>query len=175
MTAPVLLAVLALGADEPRVLRAGTDAEVAKALAAAGPGDTVLIADGTYIEPLLIKRSGAAGQPITVKAEHRRKALFDRKGQSARVEGSHFRVEGLVFDSRYGDCTAVRAAGKDIHFLDCEIRRPGSADGKAGGTACSSSTRPTASSRSATSTTASPPAAGSASIRTAFASPTAAT
>jgi hypothetical protein len=119
--------------EEPRVLKAGTDAEVAKALAGAKPGDTVLLADGTYAEALVVKASGAAGQPITVRAANPRKAVFTRKGQAARIDGSFLRFEGLVFDSRYGDCTCVRAAGKQIHFLDCEIRRAGSADGKGGG------------------------------------------
>ncbi len=119
--------------DEPRVLKAGTDAEVAKAVADAKPDDTVLLADGTYSEPLIVKASGKAGRPITVKAANARKAVFTRKGPAARIDGSFLRFEGLVFDSQYGDCTCVRAAGKNVHFLDCEIRRAGSADGKSGG------------------------------------------
>jgi hypothetical protein len=128
-----LLVAPAARADEPRVLKAGTDAEVAKAMAEAKPGDTVLVADGTYQEMLVVKASGKAGQPVTVKAEHARKAVFARKGQAARIDASFLRFEGLVFDSQYGDCTCVRVSGKNVHFLDCEIRRPGSADGKSGG------------------------------------------
>jgi hypothetical protein len=40
-------------ADEPRTLRAGTDAEVARALADAKPGDTVLLADGKYTQSIV--------------------------------------------------------------------------------------------------------------------------
>lgn len=120
-------------ADEPKVLKAATDAEVARAVAAAKPGDTVLVADGTYTEPLVVKTSGKAGQPVTLKAASPRKAVFTRKGQAARVEGSFLRLEGLVFDSKYGDCTCVRASGKGVHLVDCEIRRPGSENGERGG------------------------------------------
>jgi hypothetical protein len=135
---PILLAVpLALPrpahADEPRTLTAGTDAELAKAVAAARADDTVLVADGTYRDTLVVKASGKAGRPITVKAVNARKAVFSRAGQTARVEGSFLRFEGLVFDGQYGDCTCVRAAGTGVHFLDCEVRRAGSADGKGGG------------------------------------------
>src|SRR5262245_30430970 len=130
----LLLAIpVAVRGEEPRTLKATTDAELAKAVADARSGDTVLVADGTYTEPLVVKASGKAGQPITIKAANARKALFTRKGQAARIDGSFLRFEGIVFDSQYGDCTCVRAAGKRIHFLDCEIRRAGSADGKSGG------------------------------------------
>ena len=120
-------------AQEPRVLRATSDAEIAKAAARAKPGDTVVIADGTYTETLRVKAAAKTGQPIVIKAEHPGKAVFDCKGQAARIEGSFLRLEGIVFDSQYGDCTCVRAEGRGIHFLDCEIRRAGSIDGKGGG------------------------------------------
>lgn len=121
-------------AEPARTLRTGTDAELARALADVRPGDTILVADGTYRESLIVKRSGeGAGQPITIKADHPRKAVFTRKGQAARIDGSFLRFEGLVFDSQYGNCTCVRAAGRDIRFLNCEIRRPGSVEGRGGG------------------------------------------
>jgi hypothetical protein len=131
---PVLLLLSSpIEAQDSRVLRAASDAEIAKAVAAAKPGDTILIADGTYAELLRVKASGKAGKPVAIKAEHPGKAVFDREGQSARIEGSFLRFEGLVFDSQYGDCTCVRVEGRGIHFLNCEIRRPGSIDGKGGG------------------------------------------
>jgi len=144
MTIPRVAVVVALSllltispeapADAPRTLRAGSDAELARALAHIRPGDTILIADGTYREPLLVKTSGQGPEkPIAIKAEHARKAIFTRKGQAARIDGSFLRFEGLVFDSEYGNCTCVRAAGRDIRFIGCEIRRPGSVDGKGGG------------------------------------------
>jgi hypothetical protein len=43
---------------------------VAKAIAAAGPGDTVILLPGTYAEPVSIdKRSGEAGAPIVFRAQ----------------------------------------------------------------------------------------------------------
>src|SRR5262245_12526782 len=87
-------------ADELRTLRAASDPVRARALAAARPGATVLVADGIYADTLLVKVSGAAGKPVTIKAEHPRKAVFSRKGQAARVDASFLRLDGLVFDSQ---------------------------------------------------------------------------
>jgi nitrous oxidase accessory protein NosD len=120
-------------ADEPRTLRAGTDAAVAKAFGDASPGDTILVADGTYTDMVALTRSGKAGQPITLKAEHPGKAVFTRKGPAARIEGSFLRLEGIVFDSQYGDCTCVRISGKNVHLVGCEVRRAGSTNGPRGG------------------------------------------
>jgi hypothetical protein len=114
-------------------LKAANDAELAKAVADVKAGDTVVLADGTYTETLAVKTSGKAGQPITIKAANARKAVLSRKGQAARVDASFIRFEGIVFDSQYGDCTCVRATGKHLHFLDCEIRRAGNIQDNGGG------------------------------------------
>src|SRR5262245_56171021 len=55
-------------ADAPRTLRAANDAELVRAFADIRPGDTILVADGTYREPLLLKTSGdGTGNPISIK------------------------------------------------------------------------------------------------------------
>src|SRR5262245_9320261 len=93
-------------ADEGKTLHVATDAELARAIAAAQPGDTIVLADGSYGETLLVKKSGTGPQKrLTLRAENSRKAVFSRKGQAARIEGSFLRFEGLVFDSQYGDAT----------------------------------------------------------------------
>jgi hypothetical protein len=127
------LSSAAAGQQKAPVLEASSDTGIAKALAAAAPGDSIVVADGTYTETLLVRASGKEGQPITIKAANPGKAVFQRKGQAARIEGSFLRIEGLVFDSQYGDCTGVRVKGRGLHFIDCEIRRAGSIDGKGGG------------------------------------------
>jgi hypothetical protein len=125
----LLLPVVAVA--EGKTIRAATDAELVKAITAAQPGDTIVIADGSYAETLAVKKSGTGPtQRLTIRAENSRKAVFSRKGMAARVEGSFLRLEGLVFDSQYGNSTCVRASGKDIQFVDCEIRRPGTVDEK---------------------------------------------
>ena len=160
-------------AEESRTVRVGSDAELARALAGVKPGDTLLLADGTYAEPLRVKVSGAAGRPITIRAEHPRKAVFSRKGQSAHIEGSFLRIEGLVFDSQYGDCTCVRVSMSTSSTAKSAGWGPRTARVEA--TASSSSTRQTAWSRSASSITAWPRGAASGWTRTASASPAAAT
>ncbi len=37
------------------------------ALASAGPGDTIMLADGIYKEPIVTQRDGYEGSPITIK------------------------------------------------------------------------------------------------------------
>lgn len=113
------------------VLRAGTDAELAGALDRCQPGDTIVLADGSYPSMLsLTKKGQGPDRPITLRAEHPRKAVFARKGMAARVEGAFLRLEGLVFDSQYGNSTCVRVKGQHVQLVDCEVRRAGTVDEK---------------------------------------------
>src|SRR5262249_39990280 len=40
------------------------------------PGDTVILKDGTYVDPMQIRTSGTASARITVRAQNSRKAIF---------------------------------------------------------------------------------------------------
>lgn len=130
-----------LFADEPaaaaqgRVIRAGvgtTRPDLAKALAECRPGDTLVIADGTYPDTLTVTAGGddGPGRSITIRAEHSRKAVFSRAGLAASIDASFVRIEGLVFDAQYGNSTCVRAKGRHLQIVDCEIRRAGTIDAK---------------------------------------------
>lgn len=44
----------------------GQPFSIAQALDAAGPGDTVVLSDGVYSDPILTVRSGLEGSPITI-------------------------------------------------------------------------------------------------------------
>ena len=63
-------AAVALTTASAAVYNAGPDGKpmtIAAALDAAGPGDTIKLADGTYREPIVTKRSGEYGSPLTIE------------------------------------------------------------------------------------------------------------
>ncbi len=72
------------------------------------PGDTLLLNDGTYHQPLNITQSGTPGNPITVKATNDGGAIVDGQGtqQPLKIEGvsdtshrSYIDIEGIVFEN----------------------------------------------------------------------------
>jgi hypothetical protein len=70
------------------------------------PGDTLLLMDGTYTEPISPNvRNGQAGKPITVKAMNDGKAIIDGQGSTRPmvINASWFVFEGLVVRNGYND------------------------------------------------------------------------
>jgi poly(beta-D-mannuronate) lyase len=84
-----------------------TPAGLKTALAAARPGDTVVIRNGTYRGVIWeVDATGTAEAPITVRAETPGKVIST--GQSAlRISGTHVVVEGLLFTDGFLPGTAV--------------------------------------------------------------------
>jgi len=70
------------------------------------PGDTLIVMDGTYTQPLWPNvRDGLPGKPITVKAMHDGKATIDAQGGDFAIQlgeswpgpiGNYFVLEGLI-------------------------------------------------------------------------------
>lgn len=82
------------------------------------PGDEVILLDGTYNQPLVIRRGGTAAAPIVVRAMNKGGAVVlvpnDRLG---RVWASYVTVRGITFDGAKtgGNRGAVRiGAGDEI-------------------------------------------------------------
>ena len=82
------------------------------------PGDTLLIADGVYTEPLHVGVEGVAGAPITIKAVNDGKVTIDGQGQTIPIKlgdnwpgdnRSYITVEGIV--AKNGTEAAVRVRG----------------------------------------------------------------
>lgn len=68
----------------------------------ARPGDTVLIAGGTYAEMVRVRATGDEERPITFKAAPGEKVVFDGVGRTLdcaflAVDKSHLRFDGLYF------------------------------------------------------------------------------
>ena len=74
-------------------------------LAKVAAGDVVVFLDGVYTQPLALTRSGAAGAPITLRADDgvvpvlRGPSSGDADGVSANADVSHYVIEGLWFES----------------------------------------------------------------------------
>ncbi|MEA3367667.1 MAG: chondroitinase-B domain-containing protein, partial [Planctomycetota bacterium] len=68
---PSLTTVALLLAEVPLVaetVTVGPGQSLQEAADGLQPGDTLLLAEGTYYQSLELKRSGEAGKPITIKA-----------------------------------------------------------------------------------------------------------
>ncbi len=99
---------------------------LAEALAVAGPGDEVLIAPGTYREPLRTTRGGTAEAPLVIRAaQAENRPVFEVTGRVATISHPHIVVDGLVLDGQYGKDDAVRvsSAATGLVLRRVEVRR----------------------------------------------------
>lgn len=97
-------------------------------LQAAQPGDTVLVAPGTYAESLTTVRAGSPGLPITITASGGRgTVLVTRAAQVLQVSHADVVVDGLVLDAQYAATDAMRITnGADrLIVRNVEVRRSG--------------------------------------------------
>ena len=62
---------------------------IANALAAAQPGQAVVVNDGTYTEGVAFPNSGTPATPITLRAAHQGRAVVRYTGPAIRIEGVH--------------------------------------------------------------------------------------
>jgi hypothetical protein len=95
------------------------------AINAAGPGDVVIVAPGTYNESLQTVRDGAFNAPITLRAAMPRAAIVTRPGRVLSVAHAYLVVDGFVLDGQYGADDTVRVTGSGDFFQlrGTEVRR----------------------------------------------------
>lgn len=89
-------------AEDFQVSPDGQPFSIAQALDVAGPGDSVVLSDGVYSEPILTVRSGEKGSPITITG-----------GSGAIISGA--------FDDRVGDVKNVEREERFV-FLHVHFR-----------------------------------------------------
>jgi hypothetical protein len=120
---------------------------VARGVQAAGAGDTIVLRDGTYPPNapygggsttgwlLFIAKSGAPGLPITLKAEHKQKAILDCGNISNEPQAgcmgyfymapspAYWVFQDLVFTRTYGTALLLNSAGAahDIIVKGCRF------------------------------------------------------
>ncbi len=94
------------------------------AVAAAQPGDTVLVAPGTYNERLQTQRAGTQAAPIRIRSTTSRAAIVTQVGNVVRIAHAYVTVEGFVFDGKDGtsDIVQIETAGSHATIDDCEIK-----------------------------------------------------
>jgi len=81
---------------------------VSHAASVAAPGDTVLIAPGTYVEKVRVRNTGEEGRPITFKSLPGGRVIFD--GEHRRLNNAwvingkaHITVDGFYFYNHRGE------------------------------------------------------------------------
>lgn len=103
-------------------------ARIQQGIQAAQPGDTVLVAPGTYAESLTTVRGGSPGLPITIRAEGGRgTVIVSRKAQVLKVSHPEILIDGLTFDGQYAAADAVKLSSAADRFIlrNAEVRRSG--------------------------------------------------
>ena len=106
------------GPDAPSDLTA-----VREAIAAATPGSTVVIPDGTYRdEELVFTGAGTAAKPILLEAETPGGVVFSGRS-NLRMSGEHLVIKGLVFRDGFtevGEVISLRTSAEDL-CNDCRV------------------------------------------------------
>jgi len=93
-------------------------ARVQTGLNRAQPGDSVVVHDGTYREPLWTVRGGSAAARITLRAENPGQAtLLADDGRVMQVNHPYVSIEGLVFDGQYNDSDVIRVQSTADHLV----------------------------------------------------------
>lgn len=67
------------------------------ALSSASPGDTIIVASGTYTGDYSTSRSGSAQQPLIIRAQNQGGAVF--KDSLFTISGNYVTLEGMMFDN----------------------------------------------------------------------------
>ncbi len=99
-----LLALFSCTQQSGRVYEVQTAEGLAEALAGAQPGDSILLADGSYDlnGDLILDQSGTADRPIVIRAKNRGEAVITGPTRLLLIGGEHIVVEGLAFRGTVG-------------------------------------------------------------------------
>src|SRR5690242_6673002 len=90
------------GTASAKVTTVSSLSALQSAVASAAPGDTVQLADGSYSGTVKLSKSGAAGKPVTVQAEHVGKATVSGTGFTWGSGVSYVTLAGFVFKGSSG-------------------------------------------------------------------------
>lgn len=96
--------------------------ELAEALREAKPGDTIVIADGSWKDArILLDAEGAPGRPVTVRARTPGRLVFCGNSR-LEIAGKHLVVDGLLFRDGYAEDAVVSfRGGKGKEAEDCRL------------------------------------------------------
>ncbi|MCX5685332.1 MAG: polysaccharide lyase 6 family protein [Planctomycetota bacterium] len=112
----------------------GPDMPVGKTIAAAQPGDVIVLPDGVHTDlKIAFAAAGLPGKPITLKAKNPGKCTLTGAA-GITISGKHLVVEGLVFDQAWGAGIVMLRGATDCRLTDCafiECGNPESTFGRA--------------------------------------------
>ena len=90
-----------------------------RAVAAATPGSSLLLADGVYPNVnLRFSAKGAADRPITLRAHHPGRAILTGKSRLT-ISGEYLVVSGLDFDQAWGSEVVVLTHASHCRLTEC--------------------------------------------------------
>ncbi len=95
----------------------------AKGISLLRPGDTLMIAGGTYFEQLNISKSGTSSAPVIIKAMSGQRVIIDAESTRdniVMVTGSYVNLDGLEVARGLYDCVVLR--GSFINVNNFTIR-----------------------------------------------------
>jgi poly(beta-D-mannuronate) lyase len=109
---------MAASAAEHRVLSA---ADITKLADGLKPGDTLVMTDGAWRDQIIgLTMRGAAGQPITLKAQTPGKVILTGNSSLA-IEGENLVVSGLSFEHAQSTGDGVKLAGRNNRLTQTAV------------------------------------------------------
>ncbi|MCC6765495.1 MAG: right-handed parallel beta-helix repeat-containing protein [Deltaproteobacteria bacterium] len=114
--------VATTGSDSNPGTQASPWRTIGKSAAFMGPGDTAIIAGGTYAEKVTVTKSGTAAAPIKFQAASGQKAIIDGAMVSTGIYGSlwafssvsYVELDGLTIKNSQGFCVSL--SGNSTHI-----------------------------------------------------------
>ena len=121
----ILSALITLWATDPEARAASirtTPEKAAAAVRKAAPGDSIIIADGTYVNiRLVLQGDGEQGKPIVVAAETPGKVIFEGES-NLRIAGKWLVVSGFWFRNGCSPTgTVIEYRQGTRHATDCRV------------------------------------------------------
>lgn len=115
----ILMASQGIGLASDRRVSSGE--ELARAFADVRPGDTIVLADGTWSDQAIVFRGeGSSEQPITLRAETPGRVILPGRS-NIHIDGRHLVVSGLWFKETSGIDDTVRISGHGCRLTDCSV------------------------------------------------------
>eukprot|EP00752_Nemacystus_decipiens_P014698 g13091.t1 len=117
----MLLLLSAGGLAEAKIFDAspdGTPYSIGSALAEAGPGDTVVLADGEYDEAIVTVQGGERGNPLTITGGRSAVINAEYHGRLVLVQHSWVTIEGFTVDGKIADADEAASYANKGVFVD---------------------------------------------------------
>jgi hypothetical protein len=102
------------------VVNVSSASALTSALSAAGPGTTIVMADGTYSGSFNCSKSGSAAQPIVIKSQNLSGAKL-AAGASFRLSGSYILLTGMAKDLDDSGKSFSIESGKFCRITRCRV------------------------------------------------------